>query len=72
MSNQNRRNNKSNDEAAEMCCSRAQLVYLSPGIVYLSIGRHIETRTKASPKCRLEATEEFRAAVTNHHTGRSM
>jgi hypothetical protein len=36
----------------------------------VSTGRHVQTRSEASPKCVLEAIDEFWVAVTNEHCSR--
>jgi hypothetical protein len=68
-SNQSRHSNKSNEEAAEMCCSLAPLIRLFLDVDYR---RHVQARSEASPKCLPEATDEFRVTVTDQHTGQSM
>jgi hypothetical protein len=53
--NRSRHNNRSNEEAAEMCCSLASSVRLSLGVDWTT--------------CLPKATDEFRVAVTDQHTG---
>jgi hypothetical protein len=35
----------------------------------VSTGRHVQARSEASSKCLPEATDEFRVAITDQHTG---
>jgi hypothetical protein len=40
--------------------------------LWVSVGRHDEPRSKASPKRLPKASDEFRVAVTTQHSGQSM
>jgi hypothetical protein len=65
LSNQSHHSNRSNEELLKRDV-RALCQSVS---FWMSTGRHVHARSEASPKCLLEGTDEFWAAITDQHSG---